>query len=105
MSSSLTTFLTTTGAAAGGGSLAGGMMTATIAIVMMPWKILATTQGYIFTWLVGYSALLGPVAVIMMVDYFLVRGTKLDHAELFDENAPPEPAKPVRLPKRGRKAA
>jgi len=29
---------------------------------MMPWKILASTQGYIFTWLIGYSALLGPVA-------------------------------------------
>ncbi|SEA32922.1 NCS1 family nucleobase:cation symporter-1 [Paraburkholderia sartisoli] len=65
---------------------AGGMITATIAIVMMPWKILATTQGYIFTWLVGYSALLGPVAGIMMVDYFLIRGTRLDHHELFDEN-------------------
>ena len=65
---------------------AGGMITATIAIVMMPWKILATTQGYIFTWLVGYSALLGPVAGIMMVDYFLIRGTRLDHRELFDEH-------------------
>ena len=65
---------------------AGGMITATIAIVMMPWKILATTQGYIFTWLVGYSALLGPVAGILMVDYFLIRGTRLDHRELFDEN-------------------
>ncbi len=37
----------------------GGYITAFIAIAMMPWKILATTQGYIFTWLVGYSALLG----------------------------------------------
>src|SRR5258705_352041 len=64
----------------------GGMITAFIAIVMMPWKILATTQGYIFTWLVGYSALLGPVAGILMVDYFLIRGTRLDHHELFDEN-------------------
>ncbi len=64
---------------------AGGMITATIAIVMMPWKILATTQGYIFTWLVGYSALLGPVAGILMVDYFLIRGTRLDPRELFDE--------------------
>ena len=53
---------------------------------MMPWKILATTQGYIFTWLVGYSALLGPVAGILMVDYFLIRGTRLDHRELFDES-------------------
>ncbi|PXW22445.1 NCS1 family nucleobase:cation symporter-1 [Paraburkholderia caballeronis] len=64
----------------------GGIITATIAIVMMPWKILATTQGYIFTWLVGYSALLGPVAGIMMVDYFLVRATRLDTTQLFDEN-------------------
>jgi NCS1 family nucleobase:cation symporter-1 len=64
----------------------GGLITATIGIVMMPWKILATTQGYIFTWLVGYSALLGPVAGILMVDYFLIRGTRLDSRELFDES-------------------
>ncbi|WP_233808039.1 NCS1 family nucleobase:cation symporter-1 [Paraburkholderia sp. HP33-1] len=64
----------------------GGLMTASLAIVMMPWKILATTQGYIFVWLVGYSALLGPVAGIMMVDYFFIRGTRLNQRELFDEN-------------------
>jgi NCS1 family nucleobase:cation symporter-1 len=64
----------------------GGLITATIAIVMMPWKILATSEGYIFTWLVGYSALLGPVAGIMMVDYFLIRGTRLSARELFDEH-------------------
>jgi NCS1 family nucleobase:cation symporter-1 len=65
---------------------AGGLITAAIAILMMPWKILATTQGYIFTWLVGYSALLGPVAGILIVDYFLVRGTRVDTAQLFEEN-------------------
>lgn len=64
----------------------GGLLTAGIAIVMMPWKILASTQGYIFTWLIGYSALLGPVAGIMVVDYFLIRGTELDRRALFDEN-------------------
>lgn len=64
----------------------GGLLTAGIAIVMMPWKILASTQGYIFTWLIGYSALLGPVAGIMVVDYFLIRGTELDRLALFDEN-------------------
>jgi len=51
----------------------------------MPWKILASTQGYIFTWLVGYSALLGPVAGIMLVDYYFLRDTRLDVAELFAE--------------------
>jgi NCS1 family nucleobase:cation symporter-1 len=63
----------------------GGLITAFVALLSMPWKILASTQGYIFTWLVGYSALLGPVAGIMMVDYYFLRGTRLDTAALFAE--------------------
>lgn len=63
----------------------GGLITAGIALLVMPWKILASTQGYIFTWLIGYSALLGPVAGIMLVDYYFLRGTKLDTAQLFAE--------------------
>ena len=63
----------------------GGLITAFAALLAMPWKILASTQGYIFTWLVGYSALLGPVAGIMLVDYYFLRGTRLDTAELFAE--------------------
>jgi NCS1 family nucleobase:cation symporter-1 len=61
----------------------GGYLTAGIAIVMMPWKILESTQGYIFTWLVGYSALLGPIAGILIVDYFLIRKTELDVDHLY----------------------
>jgi len=64
----------------------GGLITAGIALLAMPWKILESTEGYIFTWLVGYSALLGPVAGIMLVDYYLLRGTRLDLKELFDEH-------------------
>jgi NCS1 family nucleobase:cation symporter-1 len=63
----------------------GGLITAFIALLAMPWKILASTQGYIFTWLIGYSALLGPVAGIMLVDYYFLRGTRLDTAALFAE--------------------
>jgi NCS1 family nucleobase:cation symporter-1 len=62
---------------------AGGYLTAAIALVMMPWKILETTQGYIFTWLIGYSALLGPIAGILIVDYYFVRKTRLDVAQLY----------------------
>ena len=62
---------------------AGGYITASIAILMMPWKILESTQGYIFTWLIGYSALLGPIAGILIVDYYLVRKTELDVAQLY----------------------
>ena len=63
----------------------GGLITAFVALLAMPWKILASTQGYIFTWLVGYSALLGPVAGIMLVDYWFLRGTRLDTEALFAE--------------------
>jgi NCS1 family nucleobase:cation symporter-1 len=62
----------------------GGYITASVAIVMMPWKILESTQGYIFTWLIGYSALLGPVAGILVVDYYLIRRTKLDVPQLYE---------------------
>jgi NCS1 family nucleobase:cation symporter-1 len=61
----------------------GGMITAVIAIVMMPWKILASTHGYIFTWLIGYSALLGPIAGILIVDYLLIRKRQIDVAALY----------------------
>ncbi|MES2295752.1 MAG: NCS1 family nucleobase:cation symporter-1 [Pseudomonadota bacterium] len=65
---------------------AGGYITASIAILMMPWKILESTQGYIFTWLIGYSALLGPIAGILIVDYYFIRKTELDVAQLYRED-------------------
>lgn len=63
----------------------GGLITALIALLAMPWKILESTNGYIFTWLIGYSALLGPIAGIMLVDYYFLRRTQLDTAALFAE--------------------
>ena len=38
----------------------------------MPWKLVADPSGYIFTWLVGYSALLGPIGGILIADYFVM---------------------------------
>ncbi len=60
---------------------AGGYITAGIALAMMPWKILEKTDNYIFIWLTGYSALLGPIAGILIVDYYFIRKTELavDH--------------------------
>lgn len=63
----------------------GGYITAGIALVMMPWKILETTQGYIFTWLIGYSALLGPIAGILIIDYYFIRQTKINVPALYEE--------------------
>jgi NCS1 family nucleobase:cation symporter-1 len=64
----------------------GGYITAGIALVMMPWKILESTQGYIFTWLIGYSALLGPIAGVLIVDYYVIRKTELDVEHLYRED-------------------
>ncbi len=61
----------------------GGLITAVIGILIMPWKLLADSTGYIFTWLIGYSALLGPVAGILLVDYFLIRKTVADVDDLY----------------------
>ncbi|HWT14374.1 MAG TPA: NCS1 family nucleobase:cation symporter-1 [Patescibacteria group bacterium] len=63
----------------------GGYITAGIGIAMFPWKLLESTGAYIFTWLIGYSALLGPIAGIMLADYFILRRTELDAEELFKE--------------------
>jgi nucleobase:cation symporter-1, NCS1 family len=62
----------------------GGLITGLIGIAMMPWKLVADPSGYIFTWLVGYSALLGPVGGIMIADYFVCRRTVLDVPALYD---------------------
>ena len=61
----------------------GGMITGLLGIAMCPWKLLATPDAYIFGWLVGYSGLLGPVAGIMVADYFLIRKTELDVNSLY----------------------
>jgi NCS1 family nucleobase:cation symporter-1 len=61
----------------------GGVITAIIGVLIMPWKLLATSGGYIFVWLTGYSALLGPIAGILIADYWIVRRTALDVAALY----------------------
>ena len=61
----------------------GGLLTAFIGIAIMPWKLLASSQGYIFTWLIGYSALLGPIGGILIADYFVVRRRILDVDDLY----------------------
>jgi nucleobase:cation symporter-1, NCS1 family len=66
----------------------GGIITAFIGILMCPWKLMADPSGYIFTWLIGYGALLGPIAGIMIADYYLVRRRQLDVAGLYDPHGP-----------------
>ncbi len=66
----------------------GGMITAGIGVAMFPWKLLASAGSYIFTWLIGYSALLGSIGGIVIVDYFLIRKTELDLNALYQRKGP-----------------
>ncbi len=64
----------------------GGLITGFLGLAMMPWRLMANFGSYIFGWLVGYSGLLGPVAGIMVADYFLLRRKQLDVTDLYRRN-------------------
>ncbi len=67
---------------------AGGIIASVIGILIMPWKLVALPDGYIFTWLIGYGALLGPIAGVMIADYHVYRKRRLDLAGLYQANGP-----------------
>jgi nucleobase:cation symporter-1, NCS1 family len=53
---------------------AGGFITCVLGVaVFQPWRLLANSNTYIFGWLVGYSGFLGPIAGVLICDYFIVR--------------------------------
>lgn len=64
----------------------GGLITAVIGIAMMPWRLYADAAAYIFTWLVGYSSVMGAVGGILIADYWIVRRRQLLPDELLREN-------------------
>ncbi len=64
----------------------GGYITGVIGLVIFPWKLIADPNGYIFTWLIAYSSLLGPIGGIMIVDYYLIRRQELAVDELYRAN-------------------
>src|SRR3984957_3833312 len=64
----------------------GGLITGIIGVLMMPWKLVADPTGYIFTWLIAYSALLGPIGGILIADYFVCRRRKLNVSALYQSD-------------------
>ncbi len=62
---------------------AGAMITAAIGVIIMPWRLYTDLTNYIFTWLIGYSALLGSIAGVMLADYYLIRRTRLNADDLY----------------------
>ncbi len=69
----------------------GGYITGVIGILIMPWKLVADPTGYIFTWLVGYSALLGSIGGVLIADYFVLRKKTLDLLGLYHEPTAADP--------------
>jgi len=61
----------------------GGLITCVMGIVMQPWKLMANYGSYIFGWLVGYSGFLGPIAGVLICDYFVIRRTNLSAQDLY----------------------
>lgn len=64
----------------------GGLITAIIGVLMMPWKLMSSMGAYIFTWLIGYSGLMGAIAGILICDYWVLRNQTLSLADLFRTN-------------------
>ncbi len=63
--------------------VAGGLITALVGILMMPWKLYSGASAYIFTWLIGYSSLMGALGGILIADYWVIRKQQLVVADLF----------------------
>lgn len=61
----------------------GGLITAAIGVLMQPWHLVQNPSGYIFRWLVAYSALLGSVGGVLIADYYVIRRTRLDLPSLY----------------------
>jgi NCS1 family nucleobase:cation symporter-1 len=64
----------------------GGLLTCFVGIAMQPWKLMANYGSYIFGWLVGYSGFLGPIAGVLICDYFIIRKKILFVEELYQRN-------------------
>jgi NCS1 family nucleobase:cation symporter-1 len=61
----------------------GGLITAGLGIAIFPWRLMESAGTYLFAWLGGYGALLGPIAGILVCDYLWVRRGRYDVEDLF----------------------
>lgn len=61
----------------------GALLTAVIGILFQPWRLLSSSESFVYTWLVGYSALLGPIGGVMVTDYYMIRRRELSVEDLY----------------------
>jgi len=62
---------------------AGCVITAVIGLIIMPWRLYNDAGAYLFTWLLGYGAMLGSVGGVMIADYWIIRRQQLDIDDLY----------------------
>jgi NCS1 family nucleobase:cation symporter-1 len=62
----------------------GGLVTCVVGLLMQPWRLLASYGNYIVGWLVGYSGFLGPIAGVMIADYYVLRKRIIVTDDLFE---------------------
>jgi NCS1 family nucleobase:cation symporter-1 len=61
----------------------GGLITCVIGVAMQPWRLLASYGNYVTGWLDGYSGFLGPIAGILICDYFVRRKKIIKTEDLY----------------------
>ena len=61
----------------------GGLITCFLGLLTQPWRLLASYGNFIFGWLVGYSGFLGPIAGVLVADYFVVRKKFIQVGDLY----------------------
>lgn len=64
----------------------GALLTAVLGIAFQPWRLLKSSESFVYTWLIGYSALLGPIGAILLADYYLIQKTDLSIKQLYTLN-------------------
>jgi nucleobase:cation symporter-1, NCS1 family len=62
----------------------GGLITCVIGLLMQPWRWLSSHGSYVMGWLVGYSSFLGPIAGVMIADYYVLRKRVISTDDLFE---------------------
>jgi nucleobase:cation symporter-1, NCS1 family len=66
----------------------GGLITGVIGILIQPWRLLERSDIYIYTWLIGYSLLLGACGGVLIADYWVLRRRRLELAGLYCRTGP-----------------
>ncbi|CAL9146128.1 unnamed protein product [Musa hybrid cultivar] len=64
----------------------GALLTALLGIAFQPWRLLSSSESFVYTWLLGYSALMGPIGGIIIADYYLVKRMELDMSALYSND-------------------